>query len=133
MVRHVSALWDDGELLFSYLHTEFLSFRRRTGEHEEAMDDASGSVSAGYDNRGQVFPSEPAGKKVFERDIDNGEKSLSQSSITTGEQFLSQHPLFLLSSRTGELSFSLLSPRTGEIYSLQQLSSYRDYVHSGFP
>ena len=77
------------------VETEFLSFRRRTGEREEAMDDASGSVSAGYDNRGQVFPSEPAGKKVFDRDIDNGEKSLSQSSVTTGEQFLSQHPLFL--------------------------------------
>jgi hypothetical protein len=92
------------------------------------MDYASGSVFAGYDNLGQVFPSEPADKKVFERDIDNGEKSLSQSSVTTGEQFLSQHPLFLLISRTGELSSSLLSPRTEEISSSQQLSSYRDYV-----
>jgi hypothetical protein len=40
---------DDGELLFSYLPTEFPSFRRRKGEREEAIDDASGSVSAGYD------------------------------------------------------------------------------------
>jgi hypothetical protein len=58
--------------------------------------------------RGKVFPSQPADEKVFEGDIDNGEKSLSQSSVTTGEQFLLQHLLSLLSSRTGELSSSEL-------------------------
>ncbi len=30
-------------------------------------------------NRGQGFPSEPAGEKVFERDIDNGERSFVSS------------------------------------------------------
>jgi hypothetical protein len=136
VVCHFSALWDDGELPFSYLQTEFLSFRRRTGERE--------SVSAGYDNRGQVFfllsllvKRSLKGTSTMGR---NQQKcSHSQSSVTTGEQFLSQHPLSLLSSRTGELSSSLLSSRTGELSSSllstrtgelsssQQLSSHRDY------
>ncbi len=67
----------------------------------QAVNDASGSVSAG----------ESANEQIVERDIDNGEhlKPSSPSSDTTGEQFPPQHSLSLLRSRPREQS-SILSP-----------------------
>ncbi len=55
------------------------------------LDDASGSVSAGYDNRGQVFPSEPAGKRSLkgtrEEEMDDASGSVSAGYDNRGQIF----------------------------------------------